>query len=69
VKTNKIAIYIINLKRDKEKYSHMKRLCARFGLAVEFIEAVYGKELSENEIAACYSKEDAMASIGRELSN
>ncbi len=63
-----IPIFIINLKKDKLKKEHMQELCQKYDLQVNFIEAVYGKELSREENNASYSKEKSIREIGREMS-
>ena len=65
---NKIPTFIINLKKDTDKKEHMKELCKEFNLKVEFIEAVNGKELSQEKVDSVYSKDEAIKEIGRELS-
>jgi len=64
---NNLKIYIINLKKDIEKKEYMKRLCEEYDLDVEFIEAVYGKSLTKNEISLVYSKTKSQSKIKREL--
>ena len=66
--TVNLRIFIINLTRDVEKKEHMQELCLKFDLNAEFIDAVYGCDISESDIAAVYSKEKAIDNIGRELS-
>ena len=68
MRENNIPIFIINLKKDNARKEHMKDLCQRFNLEAEFIEAVNGKELSQEEIDSIYSKDEAICEIGRELS-
>ena len=62
-------IFIINLKKDIEKKQHMQKLCQKYNLEVEFIEAVYGKELSQEAIDAIYSEQNSIKEIGRSLSS
>lgn len=61
-------IYIVNLKKDKEKKQHMQELCQKFNLEIEFIEAIYGKELSTHELELLYSDFKANKKLGRSLS-
>ncbi len=63
-----IKTYIVNLKKDIEKKEHMQNLCQKYGLDVEFIEAVDGKALNEEDITKVYSSKKAIDKIGRELS-
>jgi len=67
VRNKKIPIFIVNLKKDTEKKQHMQRLCKKYNLDVEFVEAVYGKELSQEEIDEVYSEKGAIERIGRGL--
>lgn len=45
-----LKYFIINLKKDLEKREKISLLCESLGLDYEIIEAVYGKELSDDEI-------------------
>ncbi len=63
-----IPIYIINLKKDIEKKEHMQKLCEKHNLYQEFINAVDGRLLSEENINEIYSSAKAINTIGRELS-
>ncbi len=62
-----IKIYIINIKRDTKRKKYMESLCNKFNLNVEFIEAIYGKEITQESIKKFYSKNKAIQEIGREL--
>lgn len=64
---NKIPIYVINLKKDIEKKLHMQALCEQHLLECHFVDAVYGKNLTEDNIAQVYSKKKAIHEFGREL--
>lgn len=46
----------------------MRKLCQRYNLQVEFVEAVYGNSLSEEEVNKVYSSDKSISSFGRELS-
>ncbi len=63
-----IPIFVVNLKKDIKKQQHMQKLCQKFDLDVEFIEAVYGKDLTQKEVDEVYSEKRAREEIGRELS-
>ena len=67
---NKISfpIFIINLSNDNEKKQYMQQLCNKYNLYPEFIEAVDGRLLNDNDISAVYSKDKAIKTISRELS-
>ena len=62
-----IPIFVVNLKKDTEKREHMQVLCKKYSLKCQFIDAVYGKDLSEKEISEVYDKERALKKLGREL--
>ena len=62
-----IPTFIINLKKDSDKKEHMQRLCDEIGLTPTFIDAVYGKELSQKDLDAVYDEEVARQSTGRPL--
>jgi len=54
-----VTIFVVNLKKDIEKKEHMLKLCKTFSLNCHFIDAVYGKSLSEEEINRHYLKQKA----------
>lgn len=63
-----ITVFVVNLEKDIEKKEHMLKLCKAFSLNCHFIDAVYGKSLSEEEIGKHYAKEMATKYLGRGLS-
>ena len=65
---NKITCFIINLKHSTERKKHMQELCEKYGLNYEFIEAVDGRTLSEEEVAKVYPKKEVIKTLGREMS-
>lgn len=65
---NNIKIFIINLKKDTEKKEYMQKLCIKYNIHAEFIEAVEGVSLSEKGISKIYSEKKSIDTIGRELS-
>ncbi len=64
---SKIDVFIINLKKDTQKKEHMQKLCLKYDLQPEFIDAVYGRNLDKNIILNVYSKDLALKYFGREL--
>ena len=64
---NNIKTFVVNLKKDTQKKEHMLELCRQYDLQIEFIEAVYGKELSENEVVKLYCEQSSVSNIGRGL--
>lgn len=67
-KKQNISIFIVNLKKDIEKKEYMQELCQKHNLQVEFIEAVEGRALDEEDIAELYSREKTIDALGRKLS-
>ena len=63
-----IPVLIINLKKDIQKRHYMKSLCHKFAFQAEFIEAVNGSLLNQEEMSEIYSGMLATKEIGRELS-
>lgn len=51
-----LNIYIVSLKKDTERRKTIGKILDEFGLQYEFIDAVYGKELSENELNSIRAK-------------
>ena len=47
---SKLAVFVISLKRSPERREHVKKHLDSIGLEFEFFDAVYGKELSEQEM-------------------
>lgn len=57
--TDKIKIYCINLKRAVERRAQAEKEFQRIGIRYEFIEAVDGKDLTDDEIARTGYNEEA----------
>lgn len=64
---NTIPIYVINLKKEKEKRSRMLELCRQHSLDCQFVDAVYGCDLADDYINQVYSKEESIRIYGQEL--
>jgi glycosyl transferase family 25 len=64
---SKTPIFIINLGVDVEKRAHMEALCEVNKIEAIFIDAVYGKKLSNAAIQRVYNKELSIIECGREL--
>lgn len=64
---NNTPIFIINLATDVDKRKHMEALCKTNNIEGRFIDAVYGKKLSAEEIQRVYDKQLAITECGREL--
>ena len=47
---SKLTVFVISLKRSPERREHIKKHLDSIGLEFEFFDAVYGKELSEDQI-------------------
>ena len=61
------STYIVNLKDDIERRLHMEKQCANIGIKPIFIDAVYGLNLSNEEIDNVYIEELAIKLLGRPL--
>lgn len=55
-----LEIFVINLKKDIEKKDYMLELGNNNSLNFSFIDATYGKDLSEDELHKVYAKEKAL---------
>lgn len=60
-------IFIINLKKDIEKKEYMKEQSQKYGLSVEFIEAINGNDLEQDVVSEVYSKQKSLQYFSREL--
>lgn len=63
-----VPIYVVNLRRDHEKKAHMDRVAQSLGAKFEFIDAVYGKDLSQSQVDEVYDSSLSRSAMGRELS-
>ena len=61
-------IFVINLDKDFDKKDYMLELEKKNNLKFNFIEAVFGKELSKEELDKAYCPQKALNALGRELS-
>lgn len=64
-----IKIFVINLKKDKNKRENVSKLLNKFNIKFEIIDAVYGNDLTEEYKNSKYTKEETIKNIGREMSN
>ena len=64
-----IPIFIINLKQDAQKKKQMQIQLDKLGLKAEFVEAVDGRKLGEDEKNKVYDHQKTIRAIGRELTN
>lgn len=63
-----MKFFIINLEKDIEKKEKISSLCESLGLDYEIIQAVYGKELSGDEIVKnTYPEEEQLKRFKRKL--
>ncbi len=60
-------IWIISLSRSADRRAIMADHMKRLGLPYEFVDAVDGSKLSAEELAAVYSREEAVRHLGRPL--
>lgn len=60
--------WIINLPKDTERRVYMQSLCKAHGITqYEFVDAVYGKSLSLQELSDCFDLELSFKRYGRKL--
>lgn len=63
-----IHTYVINLKRNVERRAYMEQLLAPYDfMSVEFVDAIYGKAISENDLTLVFDTKKAYKRYGREL--
>jgi glycosyl transferase family 25 len=62
-----IPIFVVNLARDIEKKEYIYSLCKNEAIHCEFIEAVYGRDLSNDYLKTVYDKDQSIKNFGREL--
>ncbi|MCH9739329.1 MAG: glycosyltransferase family 25 protein [Epsilonproteobacteria bacterium] len=63
-----VKIFVINLKKDVQKRKNMEKVLQGLNLEFEFIDAVYGKDLSNAEINSVYDENLAIEYNGRPMS-
>lgn len=61
-------IFVVNLVRDYEKKAHMDNVANALGVKFEYIDAVYGKDLSQSQIDDVYDESLSLKELGRGLS-
>ena len=61
-------IFVINLKRSVDRKKHMEKVLSELPIKVEFVEAIDGKELSDEKIFQVYDDEICKKNINRSLS-
>jgi len=61
------TVFVINLKKDKEKKEHMLKICKAFSLDCKFFDAVYGKSLSHEEIEQSYLRKKSIKYSRKEM--
>lgn len=64
-----IPVFIVNLKSDKEKRHLMQKQLDEAGIKYEFVDAIDGSKLSDQEKEKVYSPQKAIEVFKRELSN
>jgi GR25 family glycosyltransferase involved in LPS biosynthesis len=64
---NNYIIYLINLEKDKERFAFMEKQLLDLHLNFEKIDAVYGKNLSKNDLEKSYDKEMSVKLNGKEM--
>ena len=63
-----VPVFVINLETSPERYQHAEQQLIALDIHPKRINAVYGKNLSADEIAACYDKTENLRQFRRSLS-
>lgn len=63
-----VPVFVINLESSPERYQHAEQQLVALGLQPQRFNAVYGKNLTPDEIAACYDKAANQRHFRRSLS-
>ena len=63
-----MEVFYINLDKDVARRESMERQLTELGLSYQRIEAVYGCDLSKEQLRECYSSQTALRRQSRELS-
>jgi len=63
-----LPVFVINLDSSPERYLHAEQQLVALGLQPQRFKAVYGKNLSQGEIDACYDKAANLRQFRRSLS-
>jgi len=63
-----IITFVINLKTSTERKKHMNTICSNYRIKPFFFDAVNGQDIHPQELSIIYSRNEAIKSIGRELS-
>ncbi len=64
----KIPVFIINLDSSPERYQHAEQQLQVLGISAQRFRGVYGKDLSVEEVNACYDKAKNLQHFRRSLS-
>ena len=64
---NTMPIFVINLKQDIKKKEHMQKQAIQNNLEFTFINAIYGKDFSQDEIDTICKHEETRKLLKREL--
>lgn len=65
--TVSIDIFIINLAKDTIKKEYMEKHLMDNGLSPVFIDAIYGENLTKDELEQCYNNKRAKVILGRSM--
>jgi glycosyl transferase family 25 len=55
-----IPCFVINLKKDTQRRRNIESECRRIGMPFSIIDAIYGKELTAEQLSKVYDREKAM---------
>lgn len=62
-----LPVFIINLMDSSDRREFMKTQCENLGVSPVFIDAVYGKDLTNSDIEKHYNQKEAKQLFGRDL--
>lgn len=63
-----VPVFVINLENSPERYQHAEQQLFALGIKPQRVNAIYGKNLTQDEIAACYDKAANQRHFRRSLS-
>jgi glycosyl transferase family 25 len=64
-----MPIFVVNLRRDPEKKAHMEKIARTLGLNFDFVDAVYGADLTQLQIDEVYDENLSLKFFKRGLSH
>lgn len=62
-----VPVFVINMEKSRRRRQLMTEKAQGIGIEIEFIKAVVGKDLSNEDIAACYNSDKRKRYFGRDM--